>query len=90
MSPGFKTSEFIVTLIPALLGVVLVLFGAYKGQKDLMDTGLWLLLGGSGSYSLSRGLAKLGTGSATPAPAESAPATDTAAASVVAGIGPKP
>lgn len=74
MTQGMKSSEFLVALVPVLLGFALVLIGAFKGPPDLISQGTWLLLGGSGAYATSRGLAKLGSsGGQTPAAPESTP-----------------
>lgn len=85
---GLKTSEFIMSLIPVVIGVVLIVLGAWKGQQHLVDNGLMLTLGGSGTYGVARGLAKLGSGIGGTAPAAPtpAPADDKAAADAVAKV----
>lgn len=86
MTPGMKTSEFLVALVPLICGLVLTVLGVFKGQSALIDTGMTLLVGSSGAYGLSRGLAKFGTGTTDPAPTPApAPADEKAAANVVAG-----
>jgi len=86
MSPGMKSSEFVLSLVPMLVGLLLIALGAFKGNQQALETGMWLILGGSGSYGLSRGLAKFGGGVVQPAPAESAPANAEAAAKVISEV----
>ncbi len=74
MTQGMKTSEFIMALAPVLLGLALVLIGAFKGPPDLIQQGIYLMLGGSGVYGVSRGLAKFGQGAQQPTAPESTPA----------------
>ena len=76
MTQGMKSSEFLTALLPMVLGVVLVVIGALKAQQNLLDTGMWLLLGGTGTYGVSRGLAKLGTAPTQPLPADAKAAAD--------------
>ena len=86
---GFKTSEFVVALAALLLGVALIVVGAIKNQPALIENGKWLAVSATGGYTLSRGLAKLGLGNFTSAPAAeptAPPADDKAAAAVVANI----
>ncbi len=67
MTPGMKSSEFMLALVPSLIGLVLVVLGLYKGDGDLVTKGVAMLTGASAGYSVSRGLSKLGK-SPEPAP----------------------
>lgn len=79
MTQGMKSSEFFASLTPMVLGLILIIVGALKAQQGLLDTGMYLLLGGTGTYGLARGLAKMGT-----APTQPLPADDKSAANVIA------
>lgn len=82
-TPGMKSSEFLLALIPNFLGLVLVVFGLYKGQEGLVTTGMVMLTGSSAGYSLSRGLSKMGTAQPVANPP---PANDEEAAKVLEGV----
>lgn len=91
LTPGFKTSEFIMSIIPILLGIVFVIIGLIQKNEATVNQGLTLLLGGSGIYGVSRGLTKLGHGIGPNIPVDTVastpvPATDTQAADAVAKI----
>ena len=85
LKPGIQSTEFLTSLGPIVLGIILVLLGVFKGQQNLVDAGIQCTLGGSGIYGISRGLTKLGHGIGGGGAAETpAPANDAAAAAVVA------
>lgn len=76
MTPGKSTTEFLMALVPVVLGVLFVVYGLFKGDADLMDKGLMMLLGGAGVYGVSRGLTKMGQGiGGTPEPTATQAAT---------------
>lgn len=83
MTPGMKTSEFLMALIPMVLGFALIVFGTLKGQQSLVELGVIMITGGSAGYGISRGLSKIGASSP---PALPPPADDKGAASTIAGI----
>lgn len=83
LTPGMKSSEFLVALLPIVIGIILIALGVWKGEKGLVDTGLYLVMGGSATYGVSRGLAKFGTASPSATPEVAAPADDKQAASIV-------
>jgi len=85
-TPGIKSTEFLTSLAPMALGIILVLIGALKSQQNLIDAGLYMLLGGSGIYGVSRGLAKLGHGIGGVTPDETPPTDDKGAANVIGAI----
>lgn len=80
MTPGMKTSEFIMALIPMLIGFALVVFGTLRGQQNLVELGVIMMTGSSAGFGISRGLSKIGAARVDP------PADDKDAASTVAGI----
>lgn len=53
MTPGMKSSEFVVTILAMIIASLLLFFGK-------IDADMWLIASGlsSGSYAISRGLAK--------------------------------
>lgn len=55
---GPKTSEFWVTVITQLLGVILAAIGAYKGSDGLAAVGGILTGAAQGTYTLGRSKAK--------------------------------
>ena len=85
MTAGLRSYEFFLSLVTIILGAALLVFGALKSQPELIDVGKWLLMGGTGTYGISRGLAKLGS-TQPPAAASAPPADDKAAADAVAAI----
>lgn len=82
MSPTLTSSEFLQSLIPHVIGLVLIILGVIKGQENLVNLGVIMLTGTAATYNISRGLAKFGT---APSPAQAAN-TDAEAAAVVAGV----
>jgi len=54
--PGYKTTEFWVTLTLIVSATTLIAVGKMT-VKDVLD--LWPMFGSGGAYSLGRGLAKL-------------------------------
>lgn len=89
MTQGMKSSEFILAVLSLLAGGFLTFLGAKNGDKALLDNGLYMILGSSGSYSLARGLAKFGVSQVEKAATAVASNPDTAAAAakVVAELG---
>ena len=87
MTQGMKSSEFILAILSLLAGGFLTFLGAKNGDKALLDNGLYMVLGSSGSYSLARGLAKFGAAQVEKAAAQVTPETAAAAAKVVAELG---
>jgi len=81
MTNGVKTSEFYVSIITLVMGLVCIILGAWQGKPELGSIGMVLMTGSAAGYGISRGLAKQG---ADAAPASPAPADAKAAASVVA------
>ena len=55
---GPKTSEFWVTVITQILGVILAAIGAYKGSDGLAAVGGILTGAAQGTYTLGRSKAK--------------------------------
>ncbi len=68
-----KTTEFITSMIPVALGILFLILGLIQKNQPFMDQGLYLLLGGTGVYGISRGLTKLGQGIGTPTSVPIAP-----------------
>lgn len=62
LTPGMQSSEFYKCLVPVLAGVGFIVAGALgKGPPDSISLGITLLLGGTGIYGVSRGMAKFGS-----------------------------
>lgn len=58
--PGASTSEFKLTLAMFVVGVGLSIYGTLKGNDALVQLGAALVAISGGSYSISRGIAKVG------------------------------
>lgn len=54
-------TEFYLSLLPILTGLLLVIIGAIKGDQAMINTGLAAMAGATGLYSVGRGLAKIST-----------------------------
>ena len=80
ITDGMKSSEFVLAILTWLTGAAMVFFGAKTANTDLLNNGLYLILGGSVGHGLSRGLAKFGT---SPTKPDAATPTDAAAAAAV-------
>jgi len=79
-SSGFKSSEFILTIIGAVMGAGLVILGVFKGQDPLVQYGLGLIGANTVGYTVSRSAVKFAHGwsggpsdDEAPAPAPAAP-----------------
>lgn len=59
--PGWKTTEFWVTIACAVIGTGLSAWGANSGNDALVEVGVMLTGGASGLYAISRGVAKKNT-----------------------------
>jgi len=79
ITPGMLSSEFRLNVVLAVLGVILIGIGAFKGQHDLIEKGTWLLLGGAGAYSVSRGIAKMGKDASAEVPTDEKSAAEAVA-----------
>ena len=58
VSPGARSSEFILTLVSTIIGALMMAYGAYKGNDSMVMLGGSMSGVSTGAYSLSRGLAK--------------------------------
>lgn len=85
-------TEFYLSLLPIVTGLILVLIGAIKGDMTMIQTGIAAMGATSGAYSLARGIAKItstGADGRTPsatAIAVAPPATSEDAARVIAAL----
>lgn len=60
LKSGIRTTEFWLTVLVAVAGLVLIGLGAVKDNEALVYTGAALLVGPQAAYSLARGVAKKG------------------------------
>jgi len=58
MKPGWKTSEFWVSLMAGAAGLYLIVFGVRESNQSAMTIGAGLLASAGVGYSISRGMAK--------------------------------
>jgi len=65
--PGTQTSEFKMACLGAVVGLVLVLAGAFNSQPELQASGLDLVQWSVAGYAVSRGIAKAGAAKQPPA-----------------------
>lgn len=56
--PGFKTSEFWVTVVVGVLGAIVTAVGIQRGDDGLTAIGGVMATLASGGYATSRGVAK--------------------------------
>jgi hypothetical protein len=56
--PGNETSEFRLTLLATVTGLILVILGAAFNRPALEDNGTWIVIGAVGTYTASRSFFK--------------------------------
>ena len=56
--PGSSTSEFKLTLLGVIAGLVLIAFGEIRNKDNLTDAGVWTVLGSLGTYTAARSFLK--------------------------------
>ncbi len=86
LTAGMKSSEFLLSLIPVAVGLVLVYLGLKWTQPTLIESGMVLMGVGSGGFAISRGLTKFGTALPTGPKPDPAPTSDTDAAKLLGKI----